>query len=384
LTPSATSNLYFKVEFNYPQDNAQKATTPAFSSPGGGLVALGHRLRLTIERRDGFRRTLARKRLTFELLEKRLLLKDRFLGRTAATLEGLATRAETTLALALTDTAGKPTSGRLTVTLRARRALNARHIVNFTWTAVVFAGMAAPPPPPVATLPTAASARPAAAAATTSRAGRTGPATRAGAVRQTGGAKPAGRVGAPHAHATSGTQAEGLSWRRLECSPCRLYFFACPRSPFADDLALHLLSSGCVDPCLCPAPLEEQLEEEEQFFPVDAIVSNAVLEAAQKELAELIERCRQGGREPPDALVTRKQQMDLRETILIAEVQAGTVTPPIYMQRLGAAIEKERKLAVSLSAANRRQAVRALKRAKLMEAEVADIKKALENPEQGE
>ncbi len=111
------------------------------------------------------------------------------------------------------------------------------------------------------------------------------------------------------------------------------------------------------------------------------MISNDVLEAEQESVQKQIQQYAAQRKEPPEDLVDRKQQIDLKLNLLQIQVQTGQLTMEAYMEQLQQKIENERKTAAQLVKAGKREwAKLALVRVKIMEKELASAEE--EEPEE--
>ncbi|KAJ4457285.1 hypothetical protein PAPYR_7294 [Paratrimastix pyriformis] len=126
-----------------------------------------------------------------------------------------------------------------------------------------------------------------------------------------------------------------------------------------------------------PATVVEQVAAEDEFNPAEGITSSAVIEAAKAECAAWQAQCQSRGAPVPEEVAMRLQALETQEMILMTQIQAGTLTPALYAERLVGVIEAEKKNALQLKATNRPQALHCLQRAKLMQGEVDEIRQAI-------
>jgi hypothetical protein len=81
----------------------------------------------------------------------------------------------------------------------------------------------------------------------------------------------------------------------------------------------------------------------------------------------------------PDHLTDRKQALEIKMSMLIAQVQGGILTMEMYLSKVKAAINMEKKRALDFKKkGNLEYARRALMRVKKMEEEVREVEQAEE------
>jgi hypothetical protein len=131
-----------------------------------------------------------------------------------------------------------------------------------------------------------------------------------------------------------------------------------------------------------PTPAAKQDEEdEEDYDPVDTIVSNNVLEWEQKTIKGKIEAYEAKKQPVPEELTDRLQQVEIKMSVLVLSVQTGQLTVEVYLETLKKAITTEKQRALKFKKENKINAAKcALNRMKIMEEEVENIKKSAENP----
>ncbi|KAI9001901.1 hypothetical protein BC832DRAFT_593754 [Gaertneriomyces semiglobifer] len=115
---------------------------------------------------------------------------------------------------------------------------------------------------------------------------------------------------------------------------------------------------------------------ETEFNNPSALPSNAVLETEHAALVALISASHNGS--PPPDLLDLKMQYELRLNTLVLLVQTGGLSMERYVQDLEDAIKKTKTYAVEFKKGGRiEMAKKALKRVKIMQGEVDEVKAAL-------
>jgi len=101
------------------------------------------------------------------------------------------------------------------------------------------------------------------------------------------------------------------------------------------------------------------------------MISNDVLENEAAQVDAQIAAYAQKKQPTPEALVDRKQALELKMSILVIQVQSGQITPEKYVEMLQAKVSEERALAKKLVGLGKKEWARyPLSRAKIMETEI--------------
>eukprot|EP01135_Chromosphaera_perkinsii_P003775 Nk52_evm21s255 gene=Nk52_evmTU21s255 len=111
---------------------------------------------------------------------------------------------------------------------------------------------------------------------------------------------------------------------------------------------------------------------------IDDVVSNMVLEWEQEQVDKLIIQYKTQKKGVPEDVTDRKNQIDIKMTILIASVQSGTLTMEGYLDMLRKRIPMDKKMALEYKSAGKTEWAKiALKRAKIMEDELHEAEAAM-------
>ncbi|KAI9202214.1 uncharacterized protein BJ171DRAFT_426795 [Polychytrium aggregatum] len=131
-------------------------------------------------------------------------------------------------------------------------------------------------------------------------------------------------------------------------------------------------------------PAEEDIEElEMQFFIAENIESNQVLETEIGKMKEEILKIKSQRKSVPEDLTFRLQSFEMRMDMIVTLVSCGSLTMQGYVDKLKAAIPREKSNALKFKKAQKLDLARvALNRVKLMEGEVSEIEQHLaSNPD---
>ncbi|KAI8970496.1 hypothetical protein BDB01DRAFT_855413 [Pilobolus umbonatus] len=121
---------------------------------------------------------------------------------------------------------------------------------------------------------------------------------------------------------------------------------------------------------------ESELETAEQEFnSVDNLVSNMVLEYELSLVNSAIASAKN-----KDDLIDRKQAIEIRMNMLVIQVQTGILDMETYLSQVQKRIEEDRRLALTFKKHNRLNLAKcALKRKKIMQDELDEVKAAMAN-----
>ncbi|OZJ02625.1 hypothetical protein BZG36_03831 [Bifiguratus adelaidae] len=120
--------------------------------------------------------------------------------------------------------------------------------------------------------------------------------------------------------------------------------------------------------------LESAIEE---FNSVDSLVSNMVLEHEVGLVDAQIAACTSKSLPVPEEIADRKQALDIKINLLVIQVQTGQLTMDAYLRQVESRIARDIQLALLFKkAGNLELAARAMKRRKIMQEEVDEVKQA--------
>ena len=120
-------NLYVEIEFPWPPDSPQKASTECVKNTASPQFDSKHEFEINRKQSCSLQRVFKRQSVKFSIYHRRTLRKDIFLGQAIAPLEGLENKCEVHSASDLKDEKGrKPVGGKLEVFVRLREPLSGR------------------------------------------------------------------------------------------------------------------------------------------------------------------------------------------------------------------------------------------------------------------
>ena len=109
----------------------------------------------------------------------------------------------------------------------------------------------------------------------------------------------------------------------------------------------------------------------------DTVVSNQVLEYEHKLITQEIEQLTAQRKKIPDEMQDAKMAYEIKMNMLVSMVQMGTLTMPMYLERLKKSIQDCKTLAIKFKQAGRLdEARKAMTRIKLMTQEVDEVEQA--------
>ena len=114
----------------------------------------------------------------------------------------------------------------------------------------------------------------------------------------------------------------------------------------------------------------------------DSVFSNQVLEYEHKLISQEIEQLTVQRKKIPDELQDAKMAYEIKMNMLVSMVQLGTLTMPMYLEKLKMSIQNTKSLAIKFKQAGRLdEARKAMTRIKLMTQEVEEVEQAQQEEE---
>ncbi|GBB92134.1 hypothetical protein RclHR1_01970016 [Rhizophagus clarus] len=121
-------------------------------------------------------------------------------------------------------------------------------------------------------------------------------------------------------------------------------------------------------------------QAEEQLNNVDALVSNLVIQHEVEAVNAQIATLEAQRKSIPDDLTDRKNALEIKQNLLVIQVQTGQLTMDKYLDQVRKGIVESKKLAVVFKKAGKlEEAKKALGRSKIMEGEVKEVEEAMAN-----
>ena len=121
------------------------------------------------------------------------------------------------------------------------------------------------------------------------------------------------------------------------------------------------------------------------FFSVDLLVSNLVRQHEIETVNAQIATLEAQRKSIPDDLTDRKTALDIKQNLLVIQVQTGQLTMDKYLDQVRASIIGCKKLALAFKKAGKlEEAKKALGRSKIMESEVKEVEEAMASGAMGE
>ena len=118
---------------------------------------------------------------------------------------------------------------------------------------------------------------------------------------------------------------------------------------------------------------------------VDLLVSNLVIQHEIDTVNAQITTFESQRKTVPDDLTDRKNSLDIKQNLLVIQVQTGQLTMDKYLDQVRANITSCKKLALVLKKAGKlEEAKKALGRSKIMESEVKEVEEAMASGAMGE
>ncbi|RIA99742.1 hypothetical protein C1645_746568 [Glomus cerebriforme] len=119
-------------------------------------------------------------------------------------------------------------------------------------------------------------------------------------------------------------------------------------------------------------------QAEEQLNNVDALVSNLVIQHEVETVNAQIATLEAQRKSVPDDLTDRKNALEIKQNLLVIQVQTGQLTMDKYLDQVRASIISCKKLALVFKKAGKlEEAKKALGRSKIMESEVKEVEEAM-------
>lgn len=111
---------------------------------------------------------------------------------------------------------------------------------------------------------------------------------------------------------------------------------------------------------------------------VDALVSNLVIQHEVEAVDAQIATLEAQHKSIPDDLTDRKNALEIKQNLLVIQVQTGQLTMDKYLDQVRISIVDCKKLALVFKKANKLdEAKKALGRSKIMEGEVKEVEEAM-------
>jgi hypothetical protein len=111
---------------------------------------------------------------------------------------------------------------------------------------------------------------------------------------------------------------------------------------------------------------------------VDTLVSNLVIQHEVEAVNAQITTLEAQHKSIPDDLTDRKNALEIKQNLLVIQVQTGQLTMDKYLDQVRASIVDCKKLALVFKKAGKlEEAKKALGRSKIMEGEVKEVEEAM-------
>eukprot|EP00294_Goniomonas_avonlea_P005735 CAMPEP_0114572088 /NCGR_PEP_ID=MMETSP0114-20121206/18098_1 /TAXON_ID=31324 /ORGANISM="Goniomonas sp, Strain m" /LENGTH=458 /DNA_ID=CAMNT_0001759261 /DNA_START=24 /DNA_END=1396 /DNA_ORIENTATION=+ len=347
-------NAFVTFEFAYPSDNVQKIQTPTLTSPN---PAFAHIVTLKVGRSKGFERFCERKKLTFDVVHYSTAyfgLKDasEVIGKATLPLAALLNKCEISESLPLVDARRRETGALLDVRIRLAKPLRAefetQNVVNQKW--IVVDDPQYQPPPQVQRTPSLEKA----AAPPPQKQQKQQQPQQSKHQEPSQPQQPQQQPSAPAHKPAPPTTAPPPA--------------AAPQPAVAATVPAAAVRDGAAGREGGGAAAGGESADPELADPhnVDFFVSNEVMEV---EMAALVRKEEQGELSDEDSM--RKLQLQGKMNVLVALIQTGKLSLPVYLDDVKKRIQADTQLALKLKKAGQiADATTVLKRIKIATAEV--------------